>query len=36
MITENSLLECDVIKSFMKNYDFPIALKIKNIITDDI
>lgn len=36
MITENSLLECDVIKSFMKNYDFPIALKIKIIITDDI
>ena len=36
MIIENSFLECDIIKLFMKNYDFPKDLKIKIIVTDDI
>ena len=36
MIIDNKLLECDIIKSFMKDYDFPEELKIKIIITDDM
>lgn len=36
MIIDNNILESDIIKSFMNNYDFPKDLKIKLIITTDI
>lgn len=36
MLIENNILESDIIKSFMKKYDFPKDLKVKLIITDDI
>ena len=36
MIIKNSLLKCDIVKDFIKKYDFPKELKIKIIVTDDI
>ena len=36
MTIENNLLECDIIKNFIKKYNFPQKLKINIIITDDI
>ena len=36
MIIDNSLLEMDVIKSFMKKYKFPKGLKINLIVTTNI
>ena len=36
MIIDNNILECDIFKSFMKEYDFPRDLKIKIIITNEM
>lgn len=36
MVINNNLLECDIFKSFVKEYDFPRELKIKIIITADM
>ena len=36
MEIENNLLEWDIVKSFMKRYNFPKKIKIKIIVTDNI
>ena len=36
MAIDNNLLECDIFKSFMEEYDFPKELKIKIIVAGDM
>lgn len=36
MVNDNNFLECDIIESFMKRYEFPENLILKIIITDDM
>ena len=36
MVIQNKLLECNTIKDFMNNYEFPKELKIKLVFTDNL